>query len=65
MKKATRKDDIKTSLLTKNADFFAKFTFDDINDSIRFSKFSNKLKQADIVPPHKTSQSFLNKVIDL
>ena len=63
--KATQKDDIKTNLLKKNVDFFAKYTCDDINDSIRSSKFPNELKQADIVPAHKKSQSFLRKIIDL
>ena len=48
-----QKDDIKTNLLKKNVDFFAKYTCDDINDSIRSSKFPNELKQADIVPAHK------------
>ena len=62
-KKATQKDDIKTNLLKKNVEFFAKYTCDDINDSIRYSKFPNKLKQADIVPAHK--RSFLSKIIDL
>ena len=52
-KKAAQKDDIKTNLLKKNVDFFAKYTCDDINDSIRSSKFPNELKQADIVPAHK------------
>ena len=64
-KKAAQKDNIKTNLLKKNADFFAKYTCDDINDSIRSSKFPNELKQADIVPAHKKSQSFLRKIIDL
>ena len=52
-KKAAQKDDIKTNLLKKNIDFFAKYTCDDINDSIRSSKFPNELKQADIVPAYK------------
>ena len=33
--------------------FFAKYTCDDINTSIRSSKFHNELKEADIVPVHK------------
>ena len=49
-KKAAQKEDTKTNLLKKNADIFAKYTCDDINDSIRFSKFPNELKQTDIVP---------------
>ena len=52
-KKAAQKDDIKTNVLKKNVDFFAKYTCDDINDSIRSSKFPNDLKQAEIVPAHK------------
>ena len=64
-KKATQKDDTKTSLLKINVDLFAKYTCDDISDSIRSSKFPNELKQADIVPAHKKSQSFLRKIIDL
>ena len=55
----------KTNLLKKNVDFFGKYTCNDINVSIRYSKFSNELKQADIVPSHKKSQSFLRKIIDL
>ena len=57
-KKAARKDTIKTILLTENEDFFAKYTFDDINHSIRLSKFSKELKQAEIIPPHKTNSKF-------
>ena len=64
-KKAAQKDDIKTSLLKKNIDFFAKYTYDDINVSIRSLKFPNELKQTDIVLAHKKSQSFLRKIIDL
>ena len=45
----------------KNVDFFGKYTCDDIKDSIRSSKFPSELKQADIVPAHKKSQSFLSK----
>ena len=41
-----------TNLLRKNSELFAKYTCDDINDSIRFSKFSNELKQADVIPAH-------------
>ena len=53
LKKAAQKDNITTSLLTKNVDFFAKYTCGDINDSLISSKLPNKLKQADIVPAHK------------
>ena len=52
-KKAAQKDDIKTKLLKKNVDFFAKYTCDGINDSIRYSKFPNELKQPDIVPAYE------------
>ena len=45
-KKAAQKDDVKTNLLKKNVDFFAKYACDDINDSVRSSKFPNELKQS-------------------
>ena len=64
-KKAAQKDDVKTNLLKKNVDFFAKYTYDNINDSVRSSKFPNEPKQVDIVQAHKKSQSFLRKIIDL
>ena len=64
-KKSAQKDDIKTNLLKKNVDFFAKNTCGDINDSIRSSKFPNELKQVEIVPAHEKSQSFLRKIMDL
>ena len=51
--KAAQKDDVKTNLLKKNVDFFAKYACDDINDSVRSSKFPNELKQADISHAHK------------
>ena len=60
-KKAAKKDDIKTNLLKKNVDFFAKCTCDDINDSIRSSKFPNELKQADIVPASKKKSKLSNE----
>ena len=44
-KKAAQKDDVKTNPLKKNIDVFAKYTCDDINNSIRSSKFANELKQ--------------------
>ena len=37
----------------KNVTFFAKYKCDDINTSIRSSKFHNELKETDIVPVHK------------
>ena len=42
-----------TNIIRKNAAFPAKYTRDDINASIRSSKFHNELKEADIVPVHK------------
>ena len=42
-----------TNIIRKNAAFFAKYMCDDINASIRSSKFHNELKEADIVPVHK------------
>ena len=65
LKEATQKDDIKTNLLKKNVVFFAKYKCDNINDSIRSSKFPKELKLVDIVLTHKKSQSFLRKIIDL
>ena len=40
---------------------FARYLCDDINASIRSSKFHNELKEADIVPVHK-KKSKLSKV---
>ena len=57
-KKSAQRDDIKTSLLKKNAGFFAKYTCDNINDSIGFSKFPKELKKVDIVPAHKKDEAF-------
>ena len=54
-----------TKKAAQNVQFFAKYTCDDISDSIRFSKFFNEMKQADIVHAHKKSQSFLRKIKDL
>lgn len=45
-------------LLKKNVDFFTKYTYNDISDLIRSSKFCNKLKKADIVPEHKRVKAF-------
>ena len=52
-KKASQKSDMNTNIIRKNAAFFAKYTCDDINISIRSSKFHNELKEADIVTVHK------------
>lgn len=49
----SQKDYIKTNLLRKNTDFFAKYTRDDCNASICSSKFPNEVKHADIVPAYK------------
>ena len=56
-KKVAQNDDIKKNLLKKNIDFFAKYTCDDINDSIQSSKFPH---EPDIVPAHK-KESKLSK----
>ena len=61
-KKAAQKDDIKTNLLKKNVDFFAKYTCNDISDSIYSSKFLNVLKQVDIVPAYKKVKAFWRKL---
>ena len=42
-----------TDTIRKNATFFAKYMFDDINAPIHSSKFHNALKEADIVPGDK------------
>ena len=52
-KKTSQKSDTNTNILRKNAAFLAKYTCDDINSSIRSSKFHNELKEADIVLVHK------------
>ena len=56
-KKASQKREYKhfmnTNIIRKNAAFFAKYTCDDINISIRSSKFYNELKEADIVTVHE------------
>ena len=64
-RKAAYKHNTKTNPLKKNIDFFTKYTRDDINDSIRSSKFPEELKHADIIPADKKCQSFLRKIIDL
>ena len=63
-KKSAQKN-IKTNLLKKNVDFLAKYTFDDIDDSIQFLKYAYELKQADIVSTYKTGQNFQSRIIDL
>ena len=52
-KKASQKSDMNTPIIRQNAAFFAKYACDDINASIRSSKFRNELKEADIIPVHK------------
>ena len=42
-----------TGRVKENFDFFAKYTCNYINASIRFSKFPNELKHADTVPAYK------------
>ena len=61
-KKAAQKDDIKTNLLKKNVDIFAKYTCNDVNDSIHSSKFLNELKQADIVPAYEKVKASWRKL---
>ena len=51
-KKASQKSDTNTNI-RKMQLFLAKYAFDDINSSIRSSKFHNELKQSDIVPIRK------------
>ena len=43
--KCLLKNDIKINLLRKNAEFFAKYTCSDINDSICCSEILNELKK--------------------
>ena len=62
---ASQRDDIKTSLLRKNTDFFAKYGRDDINTSIRSSKFTNEFKMQTLYKHIKRCQSYLRKIIDL
>ena len=57
-KKASQKSDTSTNIHKKNCAFFAKYICDDINTSIRSSKFHNELKEADIVPAHKKKSKF-------
>ena len=52
-KKASQKSDMNINIIRKNSAFFAEYTRDDINTSIRSSKFHNELKEAHIVPVHK------------
>ena len=52
-KKAAQREDIYTSILKANADFFASYVCNDINASISSSTFPNQLKEADIIPAHK------------
>ena len=64
-KKALQKDGIKTNILKKNEEFFAKHTCKDINDSTHFSKFPTEEKEEDIRPTHKYSRSYLKNIKDL
>ena len=57
-KNTAQKDDIITSLLKKNLDFLQSTQCGDIDNSVRFLKCSNELKQADIVPAHKKAKDF-------
>ena len=53
IKKASQKSDMNTKIIRKKFGFFAKYTCDNINASIHFSKFHNELKESDIVPVHR------------
>ena len=54
-----------TDTIRKNATFFAKYMFDDINAPIHSSKFHNALKEADIVPGDKKERKISREIIDL
>ena len=54
-----------TNILKKNAAFLGEYICDDINTSIRSSKFQNELKEANIVPVHKKKSKFSKEIIDL
>ena len=64
-KKPSQTSDMSKNILKKNAAFFAKYICDDINTSIRSSKFHNELKEAYIVLVHERSLNFPKKIIDL
>ena len=66
-KKSAQNDDIKTNILKKNADFFAKYTCDDINDSIQFvfQNFPMNWNKRTSYINIRKSQSFLRKIINL
>ena len=51
--KVAQEKDIHTSMLKQNPDFFAFSVQKDINASISTSKFSNDLKEADVMPVYK------------
>ena len=51
-KKVSQKSDMNANITRKNVAFFAKYTCDDMNASICFSKFHNELKEADMIPVH-------------
>ena len=63
-KKASHKEDICTSILKANADFFASYVNNDMNVSVSSLTFPNHFEEADIIPAHKISLSYLKKIID-
>ena len=54
-----------TNIIRKNAAFFAKYTCDDINASMRSPKFHNELKERDIATLHKKKSKLSKKIICL
>ena len=64
-KKASQKSVMNTNIIRKNAAFFAKYTCDDINASMRSSKFHNELKERDIATLHKKKSKLSKKIICL
>ena len=51
-----------SNIIRKNAAFFAKYTCEDIDASIRSSKFHNELKEVDIVPVNKKKSKLSKKL---
>ena len=64
-KKASQKSVMNTNIIRKNAAFFAKYTCDDINASMRSSKFHNELKERDIATLHKKKSKLSKKIMCL
>ena len=47
-----------TNIKRKNVAFSAKYTYDNINASIRSLNFNNELKDANMAPVHKKKSKF-------